>query len=64
MIYDIKTLGLAVVPPPSNSKHQDSSHVFRRSSQRKPSFATRILGAACPLFYAGSVQATIGLPPK
>ena len=32
-----------VVPPPSNSHHQDC-YVFSRGSQPKPSFATGILG--------------------
>ena len=32
-----------VVPPPSNSHHQDY-YIFSRGSQPKPSFATGILG--------------------
>ena len=32
-----------VVPPPSNSQHQDC-YIFSRGSQPKPSFATGILG--------------------
>ena len=36
-----------VVPPPSNSQHQDC-YIFSRGSQPKPSFATGILGGVVP----------------